>query len=167
MLHQRPRAKCLVLQAASALRSTRLAARHRFTAFRAGAARPGTARHRLVISESFAFFRAATADFGAGAAGDGVDGGTAQHGVGAGAADVGTGRKQGDVIGAGVFPTHFQAVGDGFQADGVAVRAVFDAVVHGVAAMFGGVVAHGGSGGWGASTLARGVLAPGRGCVKE
>ena len=56
---------------------------------------------------------------------------TAQHEIGGGDADLGAVLHQPDVVGSGMLTAFVQAMRNGREANGVAVKAVGDAVLHG------------------------------------
>ena len=116
---------------------------HRTAALRAAAAGLGAAAHGLVIAHSLAGLGAHSTDLGACPAGRGVRMHAAQHGVGRHGADVRTRLQQADVIRRCMHAALFQAVRDRLDADGRAVEAVADALVHRGAAMLCGVMGHG------------------------
>ena len=110
--------------------------RHGRAAFSASTA-DFRATHHLGIAHRLAVLGALAAHFCAGSADRGVDIGATKHCRGARSADVGAAREQRNVLWCCVLAALGKAVVDGLQADRVALRAVVDALVHGLGPVFG------------------------------
>ena len=91
----------------------------------------GAKHHGLVVGETRAVLGAHLADAGTNTAGHLMHRRTAQHEIGGGDADLGAVLHQPDVVGSGMLTAFVQAMRNGREANGVAVKAVGDAVLHG------------------------------------
>ena len=119
-----------------------LVASHRRTTVRTSPAYIGTALHLGIFAHRFAGSCALAAHLRASVADRRMHSRATQHRVGAGGADIRAGRQQCDMVRGSVRTALAETVVDGFQADGMALRAVVDALVHGLGSMGRGMMCH-------------------------